>query len=184
MGQAWVLFNQSPHATWIFSAPATALSCRKSFSQLHSWCFEAEVRLAFSASPSEPLAFLMFSDLVLASPRPHFPVHLAVGYLSLPGALQVRPSAAGTYGPNCSSVCSCNNGGTCSPVDGSCTCKEGNVPSFPIPPPSGVHTPQGGHQWGGLGCSCPIHPHAGSGSLYIRFQPPKPRPGASTVGMK
>ncbi|OWK09715.1 hypothetical protein Celaphus_00006598, partial [Cervus elaphus hippelaphus] len=32
-----------------------------------------------------------------------------------------------TYGSNCSSVCSCNNGGTCSPVDGSCTCKEATL---------------------------------------------------------
>lgn len=73
---------------WILSAPATALSCPESFSQLHSWCFEAEVRLAFRASPSEPLAFLMFSDLVLLpSRRPLFPVHLAICSLSLPGAL-------------------------------------------------------------------------------------------------
>ncbi|TKC40626.1 hypothetical protein EI555_014045, partial [Monodon monoceros] len=41
------------------------------------------------------------------------------------GEVCAVPCAAGTYGPNCSSVCSCNSGGTCSPVDGSCTCKEG-----------------------------------------------------------
>ncbi|KAJ8790362.1 hypothetical protein J1605_021439 [Eschrichtius robustus] len=43
----------------------------------------------------------------------------------LEGEVCAVPCAAGTYGPNCSSVCSCNSGGTCSPVDGSCTCKEG-----------------------------------------------------------
>lgn len=50
------------------------------------------------------------------------------------GEVCAVPCAAGTYGSNCSSVCSCNNGGTCSPVDGFCTCKEGNVPAFPSHP--------------------------------------------------
>lgn len=49
--------------------------------------------------------------------------------LSVQGEVCAVPCAAGTYGPNCSSVCSCSNGGTCSPVDGSCTCQEGKSPS-------------------------------------------------------
>lgn len=35
------------------------------------------------------------------------------------------PCLPGTYGVNCSSVCSCKNGATCSSVDGSCACKAG-----------------------------------------------------------
>lgn len=31
-----------------------------------------------------------------------------------------------TYGINCSSHCSCENAIACSPVDGTCICKEGN----------------------------------------------------------
>lgn len=49
------------------------------------------------------------------------------------GEVCAIPCAAGTYGPNCSSVCSCSNGGTCSPVDGSCTCQEGKFPFRSIP---------------------------------------------------
>lgn len=56
------------------------------------------------------------------------------------GEVCAVPCAAGTYGPNCSSVCSCSNGGTCSPVDGSCTCQEGK---FPFSPGSGVPTTEG-----------------------------------------
>lgn len=55
------------------------------------------------------------------------------------GEVCTVPCAAGTYGSNCSSVCSCNNGGTCSPVDGSCTCKEGNVPASPPHPLRRAH---------------------------------------------
>lgn len=42
------------------------------------------------------------------------------------GADCSRRCPAGMYGVNCSSACTCKNGATCSPVDGSCTCKAGN----------------------------------------------------------
>lgn len=32
----------------------------------------------------------------------------------------------GLYGPGCTSTCSCHNHATCSAVDGSCVCREGN----------------------------------------------------------
>ena len=77
------------------------------------------------------------------------------------GEVCAVPCAAGTYGPNCSSVCSCNNGGTCSPVDGSCTCKEGDARlSQPIPPQ--MHA----LPWGATS--------QGAGDLCVRFQPRKP----------
>lgn len=63
--------------------------------------------------------------------------------LLLQGEVCAVPCAAGTYGPNCSSICSCNNGGTCSPIDGSCTCKEGSVTSFPVLPPQICTLPRG-----------------------------------------
>lgn len=33
----------------------------------------------------------------------------------------------GLYGPGCMSTCSCHNHASCSPVDGSCVCREGTV---------------------------------------------------------
>lgn len=33
----------------------------------------------------------------------------------------------GLYGPSCMSTCSCHNHASCSPVDGSCICREGTV---------------------------------------------------------
>lgn len=36
---------------------------------------------------------------------------------------------AGLYGPSCISTCSCHNHASCSPVDGSCICREGTVRS-------------------------------------------------------
>lgn len=53
-----------------------------------------------------------------------------------PAPSLVRPSLQGphcaslcppdTYGVNCSARCSCENAITCSPIDGSCVCKEGD----------------------------------------------------------
>ena len=91
------------------------------------------------------------------------------------GEVCAVPCAAGTYGANCSSVCSCDNGAVCSPVDGSCTCKEGNVPASP-PHPSDVHA-----EAAQVGCQLPTHPHAESGSLYVRFQPRRLTPGTSAA---
>ena len=70
----------------------------------------------------------------------HLQSHPEWGHLSshtqaffVQGEVCAVPCAAGTYGPNCSSVCSCSNGGTCSPVDGSCTCREGKFPPALVP---------------------------------------------------
>lgn len=37
------------------------------------------------------------------------------------------PCPAGTHGGNCSSSCNCKNRAQCSPVDGSCACKPGEL---------------------------------------------------------
>ncbi|KAH0620098.1 hypothetical protein JD844_014694 [Phrynosoma platyrhinos] len=47
--------------------------------------------------------------------------------------------AAGTYGINCSMICNCRNDGACSPMDGSCFCREGwQGVDCSIPCPSGT----------------------------------------------
>lgn len=40
-----------------------------------------------------------------------------------------------TYGVNCSARCACENAIACSPIDGSCVCKEGNAGAPPGPGP-------------------------------------------------
>lgn len=78
--------------------------------------------------------------------REHLSPHTQA--LFVQGEVCAVPCAAGTYGPNCSSVCSCSNGGTCSPVDGSCTCREGKFPPALFP---GSHVPTAEHlRWGWL----------------------------------
>lgn len=41
----------------------------------------------------------------------------------------LRTCPVGTNGINCTSLCSCKNRATCSPVDGSCSCQAGNSSS-------------------------------------------------------
>ena len=82
------------------------------------------------------------------------------------GEVCAVPCAAGTYGPNCSSVCSCNNGGTCSPVDGSCTCKEGDARlSQPIPPQ--MHALPWGATSQGAGDLCACVSGSSQGNLHV-----------------
>lgn len=72
-----------------------------------------------------------------------------------------------TFGVNCSGRCSCQHAVACSPIDGSCSCKEGgcemgasagtwgggHIP-IPTPPPASSH-PTG---WHGPNCSAPCPP--------------------------
>lgn len=52
-------------------------------------------------------------------------VFVLLFFFIIQGASCGTPCLPGTYGVNCSSMCSCKNEATCSPVDGSCACKAG-----------------------------------------------------------
>ena len=48
-------------------------------------------------------------------------------YISYGCHLLTTGCAADRYGPFCISICGCQNGAPCSPIDGSCACKDGYV---------------------------------------------------------
>lgn len=48
-------------------------------------------------------------------------------FLLLQGVHCESPCKSGTYGKNCSLECSCENFVDCSPIDGTCFCKEGKT---------------------------------------------------------
>lgn len=71
------------------------------------------------------LAFVSLESVVFSEPpQLVFRLFLDSSFI-IQGASCGTPCLPGTYGVNCSSVCSCKNGATCSPVDGSCACKAG-----------------------------------------------------------